>query len=132
MPGKKDGNKNSYITPPVTYRTVSEADATAADLPLISYPQAQAGVGAYNTECRIGEDNTLIVLFDLQGGGMNLTPSLWRVLGGVAFLLDEVVWGAMTQSTMRVVEDLPAGDYVITLTGAFNDNLCVITEQHSE
>ena len=145
MPGIKSPYLENYITGPVVYREEITADDTEPpdldELPVISFPQL--GVGASRQEtCRIGGGNSLYVMVRLHGPGMTITPLLWRIIRAdptdpaeedVAYLVSpNLPANNLGQSSMLIGEDLPAGDYVITVTGTFNGNEVSIIEQHTE
>lgn len=124
MPGLRSVQKSTYITPVVAYRQdVAAADAVP--------PAATADAVEIVGDIRGGANN-LFIYIRLNGAGMNITPTLWRIEGDDVYEVIHTGWGAAAVNTVYEVGELTAGSYVVTLAGVFAGNTADIFQQHTE
>ena len=132
MPGHKSQFAESYVTVEAMYRegiVAADVEPPVGAVDPIVFPQdSDGGVNP----CRIGATNILFVYMLLDGLGMTITPRLWRILNDVAYEATPAEWVAVNQSAFLRANLLPAGDYVVTVTGAFNAGDVHLIEQHTE
>ena len=120
-----------YVSNVTEYRMgigAADAQPPANTLPTIGFPSG--------LECKSGADNKLYLLIRLNGGGMNITAQLWRVVDGDVYSVPTgALWGATAQSVCidtSFFSGLAVGEYIVTVTGNFNNHTVDIFEQHTE
>ena len=129
MPGRKSIYTETYLTDVEVYREgIAVADTVppgVSNLPTVDVP-------AIDAESRVGRENEIAFMVMLTHAGMTITCRLWRLMGGYVYECTPVAWVAITRSTMLQALHLPAGQYMLTVTGTFVPGAVNIRVQHTE